>query len=112
MKGMTSASTAIVTTDRPARYAKQLTSHMARKVQTSWDDEATTGSVDFPTGHFGLRCEPDAPRLELQADAADLERWEQVVGVHLVRFGTRDELVVQWQRSDGTEGTRQTRDED
>lgn len=112
MKGMTTTSTATVGTDRPARYAKQLTSHMARKVQTSWDDVGSTGTVDFPTGHLDLQCEPNALRLELSGDAADLERWEQVVGVHLVRFGTRDELVVQWQRSDGSEGTRQTGDED
>jgi hypothetical protein len=32
---------------------------------------------------------------------------EDVVGRHLVRFGTRDELVVRWIRSDGTDGSVQ-----
>lgn len=106
------SSIATVATDRPARYAKQLTAHMARKVQTSWDDAAATGTVDFPTGHLDLSCSPASLRLELRADAADLARWEQVVGVHLVRFGTRDELVVQWRRADGSEGTRQAGESD
>ena len=48
-----------------------------------------------------LDAEPD-----LQGTAG-LDRLEDVVGRHLVRFGTKDELVVQWQRSDGTSGSRQ-----
>ena len=34
------------------------------------------------------------------------------LGEHLVRLGTRDELVVAWQRSDGTAGTVQRKTED
>jgi hypothetical protein len=33
--------------------------------------------------------------------------YEDVVGRHLVRFGERDELQVQWVRSDGAAGTTQ-----
>ena len=38
-------------------------------------------------------------RIDGTADA--VERIERVVGTHLVRFGARDGLVVQWQRGDG-----------
>jgi len=31
-------------------------------------------------------------------DAAGLDRVEDVTGKHLVRFGEKDELVVEWQR--------------
>ena len=39
-------SIARVTTDRPARYGKQLTGHMGRKITAVWDDDAT-GSLTF-----------------------------------------------------------------
>jgi uncharacterized protein len=45
--------------------------------------------------------------LALAAGADDVARLEDVVGRHLVRFGTRDELVVRWTRSDGTPGSVQ-----
>jgi hypothetical protein len=35
-----------------------------------------------------------------------------VVGRHLVRFGTRDELVVRWVRADGSPGSEQRRVDD
>ena len=38
-------------------------------------------------------------RIDGTADA--VERFERVVGTHLVRFGARDGLAVQWQRGDG-----------
>ena len=38
-------------------------------------------------------------RIDGTADA--VERIERVVGTHLVRFGARDGLAVQWQRVDG-----------
>ena len=40
-------STARVPTDRPARYGKQLTSHMSRKITTAWDEETGSGSLLF-----------------------------------------------------------------
>jgi uncharacterized protein len=36
--------------------------------------------------------------------ADQIDRFENVVGRHLVFFGKRDELVVQWERADGTPG--------
>lgn len=37
---------------------------------------------------------------------------EDVVGRHLVRFGTRDELIVEWVRSHGGPGSVQRKTED
>ena len=54
----------------------------------------------------------DALLLELTSEPQDLERWEGVVGTHLVRFGTREELVVAWRRGDGTAGTVHSKSED
>ena len=38
-------SIASVPTQRPARYGKQLVSHMGRKIKGSWDGES--GQLDF-----------------------------------------------------------------
>jgi hypothetical protein len=45
--------------------------------------------------------------LDLAIAGGDLDRLEDVVGRHLVRFGARDELVVRWTRADGAQGTVQ-----
>ena len=109
---MNPTSTAAVATARPERYAKQLVAHMGRKVPAAWDEATGTGSVSFPTAELTLSRGSDALLLELGAETAELDRWEDVVGRHLVRFGTREELVVCWQRADGGAGPTQRRDED
>ncbi len=108
---MNPSSSATVATPRPGRYAKQLVAHMARKVPASWDADSATGRVTFPTAELTLRGGADALLLSLTAEPGQLDRWEGVVGSHLVRFGSRDELLVAWHRSDGSAGTVQRRDE-
>ena len=100
-------SSATVATDRPQRYGKQLVSHMSRKATGTWNDEAGSGVIEFATGRADLSCGDGALLLHVQSQDGDLERLEQVVGRHLVRFGTRDELVVSWTRSDGSAGSEQ-----
>ena len=46
----TAVSTAHVKTDRPARYGRQLTSHMGRKISAAWDEASSTGSLDMNRG--------------------------------------------------------------
>lgn len=109
-------SSATVATDRPGRYGKQLAAHLGRRASSSWDDDAGTGEITFPFGRAELTAQDGALHLfvvgrpDAEPDlrgAAGLDRLEDVVGRHLVRFGTKDELVVQWERSDGTTGSRQ-----
>lgn len=105
-------SRALVRTDRAGRYAKQLSSHLARRLETSWDETTGTGVVHLDHGRCALRAQGDGLELVAVVDegltpderSALLDRIEDVVGRHLVRFGARDELVVQWQRSDGSPG--------
>ncbi len=92
------ASRADVVTDVPARYAKQLVSHLGRKVEFVQDGSSWTahvaGSVARITVGDGV--------LVLQAEAPDTEglaRLEGALGNHLERFGQRRELTVAWQRS-------------
>ena len=105
-------SIARVTTDRPARYGKQLTGHMGRKITSSWDETAQTGSLTFDregaaTGVVRLSCHDGVLQLDLAAEDEHLERLEQVTGIHLARFGAKEGIVVSWIRQDGTPGTTQ-----
>lgn len=104
-------SIARVATDRPGRYGKQLASHMNRKAVGVWDTEAEQGSITFgDVAVAQLRAEPGVLIFDIEAPAEVVERYESVVGRHLVRFGAKDELVCQWERSDGTPGSVQRND--
>ena len=110
---MTVTSRALVATDRPARYGKQLMSHMSRRVDTQWDEETGIGRAVFgQSAVCTLTSQDDGLHLELVCEPGELDRLEDVVGRHLVRFGTRDELVCAWGRNDGTAGTTQSKPDD
>ncbi|MEV1289615.1 DUF2218 domain-containing protein [Micromonospora sp. NPDC049679] len=92
------AATATVRTDRPARYIKQLVSHMGRKVPGEITADGT-GVLTLPAG-ARVTLTPTDGALILHADATDpdlLAAVEQAVGSHLVRFATQEELTVTWQ---------------
>lgn len=93
---MTLSSEARVTTDRPDRYGSQLVKHFSNKIETSWADGA--GNLTFGMGTASLHAEDGVLRMRVSAaDQESLARMQEVVGSHLVRFGQRDELVVEWQ---------------
>lgn len=105
-------STARVLTDRPARYGKQLAGHMGRKITAVWDEDSGTGSLEFnregpTTGVVELSCDGEVLVLRLSAADEHLERLEEVVGIHLARFGAKQGMVIRWERGDGTPGTIQ-----
>jgi hypothetical protein len=90
-------SVANVATDTPARYAKQLASHLGRRVEV----ENLPGDgyrLVFDAAEGVLTPEPD--RLVMRASAPDAEtlaRIQDVLGRHLERFGQRKELTVTWE---------------
>ena len=104
--------TASVSTERAARYGKQLVTHMAHKVTGSWDEEAGSGYLLFDRegpvlGRFDVVASASALRLELRTEPERADRLEFIVGIHLARFGARDSLAISWERTDGSEGTTQ-----
>ncbi|MEU6141875.1 DUF2218 domain-containing protein [Streptomyces sp. NPDC047081] len=105
-------SEARVSTDRPHRYAKQLASHLGRRSQTSWDEEKGEGGIVFQNGTGTLTATDGALLLAIDTDAGNLDLLEDVVGRHLVRFGTKDELVVEWHRDNGEPGSVQRKPEE
>jgi hypothetical protein len=87
--------TASVATPTPERYAKQLASHLGRRLEVREETDGTR--LVFDGGDCLLRSHPDS--LELIATAAgseQLDRVKNAVGSHLERFGQRNELQVSW----------------
>ncbi|MFF1792150.1 DUF2218 domain-containing protein [Kitasatospora sp. NPDC058243] len=97
-------SEARVTTDRPTRYAKQLAAHMGRKIEATFSEETGCGTLVFGAGTATLEAQPDALLLTVEGERENLPGLEDVVGRHLVRFGARDELVIEWHRDNGETG--------
>jgi uncharacterized protein len=93
-------STAVVATDAPDRYSKQLLAHLGRKnTVEAIGDQPQGGRLVFAYGTGTVR--PEGSRLVLEAAAPDpdsLAHVEDVLGRHLERFGARRELVVIWER--------------
>jgi uncharacterized protein len=98
---------ALVRTDRPARYGKQLVAHLGRRNGGEWADDHQRGWIAFAGGRAEVSCAPDGLLLRVEADAEQLAMLEDVVGRHLVRFGGRDQLHVRWTRDTGEPGTEQ-----
>ena len=106
------ASTAIVPTQRAARYGKQLVSHMAHKITGFWDEDAGNGYLLFDRegpvlGRFDVIASPSVLRLELRTTPERAAHLEHVAGIHLARFGARDGLTIAWERTDGSAGSTQ-----
>ncbi|MBA8826012.1 hypothetical protein FHX42_003378 [Saccharopolyspora lacisalsi] len=88
-----------VRTDNPARYAKQLSSHLGRRCAVEEDHEGTRITLpgERGSGSCLLRCTDGLLALEVEAESAEvLDVVHDVVGRHLERFGQRDGLAVEW----------------
>ena len=91
-----------VSTYRPARYLKQLGSHMGRKIST----EEIPGGLRLIfnrdgifRGYGDLVADDANHALIMEVRAEDDEKAQNLAGVlerHLVRFGEREELVVEF----------------
>ena len=98
----TIVSTAGVTTERGARYGKQLVSHVGRKSFGVWDEASGSGALDMgnSAAHVTLKSTTDALVNTVEAADTDIAAYGDIVGRHLERFGQRDGLRVHWVRSE------------
>ncbi|WP_016700745.1 DUF2218 domain-containing protein [Actinoalloteichus spitiensis] len=92
-------SRAFVPTHRAARYAKQLTNHFGHRVDAEWHEPV--GTVRFGEGGVAvLTAEEGGLRMVATAPGSEgLATVERVVGDHLLKFATQDELRVEWVRT-------------
>lgn len=88
-------SRAEVSTPTPERYAKQLVAHLGRRVRV--EDTPDGAVLTFGSGLGTVQAGAGVLTLTAQAvDAAALAEVQDVLGRHLERFGSRQELVVAW----------------
>lgn len=91
-------SRADVITANPARYAKQIVSHLGRNDPFTTD--GNTSTVRWDTATAGVVVGDGVLSLLAEApDEAGVAFVEKVLSDHLLRFATREELTVTWQRS-------------
>ena len=84
-----------VPTESPARYAKQLLSHLGQR--TSWTTDGPTSSAPIAGGTGTIVVGDGVLTLIATAPDADvLARVQHVLGSHLERFAQRQELRVTW----------------
>src|SRR4051812_8495147 len=86
-----------VRTETPERYAKQLVSHLGHRVEFTTVGNMSTATIGTGVG----AVEVGEGVLTLHASGPDIEaldRVQDVLGRHLERFGTRQELSVVWTR--------------
>ncbi|UUX49020.1 DUF2218 domain-containing protein [Nisaea acidiphila] len=88
-------SSATIPTEKAGRYLVQLCKHFAHKIPASWAEDK--GHADFGFGTCEMKAEDGV--LHLQCRSPELEglgRVKYVVEDHVVRFGWKEELSVDW----------------
>lgn len=93
---MMSTSVAVVALERPARYAKQLASHIGHRVEVT---ERPGGyDVAFAGGSGSIEVGEDQLTLRAISDDPEvLSRITDVLGRHLLQFTTRlPDVAVIW----------------
>jgi uncharacterized protein len=95
-------SRADVATDAPARYAKQLVSHLGRKLVFTGDGVTAPATAVIGAATAGIVVGEGVLTLEAAGDDEEsVARVEHVLGSHLERFAQREALTVQWVRDAG-----------
>lgn len=102
---MTFTARADVPTGTPARYAKQLLSHLGHRVAWATDGDTSTAELAGGTGRIVIG--DGVLTLVAKAPDADaLARVQHVLGSHLERFSSRTEqLTVTWVSNAGSTPT-------
>lgn len=93
-----------VPTSTPDRYAKQLLSHLGRRV--SWTTHGDTATAELAGGTGRIVVGDGVLILMAEADDAEsLAGVQHVLGSHLERFGQRHELAISWVSDAAPEGS-------
>jgi len=91
-------STTTVTTDHAARYLSQLCKHFRHKAPVQLDDDG--GEIQFDFGTAAINATAESLQMTVQAsDLTALTRGESIIGSHLERFAFRENISLEWRRS-------------
>lgn len=84
-----------VATEKASAYLKQLCRHFKHKVPAEFDD--ARGFAQFAMGTCELLAEDGLLVMRLEAETAEaLDKVKYIVSDHLVRFGFRENIQVEW----------------
>lgn len=85
----------IVATKSGSKYLQQLCKHFRHKVDVDFNPE--TARVDFPFGVCLMLADEQSIAFYLQSEIPEgLKRACGVIDVHLLKFGFREDLVIDW----------------
>lgn len=85
-----------VHTNHGRKYLQLLCKHFGHKVPVSFS--ATDGRIDLPFGRCDLVADDTKLTMKASSDSAELNKLEQVIGSHLMRFAFREKLALDWRR--------------
>ena len=95
-------SRADVATGAPGRYAKQLMSHLGRRVAFTGDATSAPATAVIGGAVAGIVVGDGVLTLWATGDDEEsVARVEHVLGSHLERFAQRESLTVRWVRTAG-----------
>lgn len=88
-----------VATKSASKYLQQMCKHFAHKAEVEFSSEA--GHVDFPFGSCKLSADPDALSITCNTKSEpEMRKAQWVIASHLVRFGFREQLTIEWTEDD------------
>ena len=88
-----------VETANASRYLQQLCKHFQHNLPVAFDPHA--GRIEFSSGECRLQADDARVQLFLAApDAEAMERLQDVVARHLLRFAFREDLKVDWRAAE------------
>ncbi|MDT0500777.1 MULTISPECIES: DUF2218 domain-containing protein [unclassified Halomonas] len=87
-------STAWIQTQNAQRLMNRLCKHWGHKFPVTLD--AQQAEIELPLGVCRMHG-ADALAVELQSDAAQMPKLQQVVADHLQRMAARETLDIEWQ---------------
>ena len=88
---------ALVTTDRPSRFAEQIAERLGHEMETEWSAEV--GFVKLPEGFVDMYSWPEGLRLDAFAETDEkLRRVEDELQSQLRRSPEGERLAIDWYR--------------
>lgn len=83
-----------IETENPKRLMTRLCKHWAHKFPVDVGEDA--GKIELPMGECRMTC-TEALTVELEGDAEQMPRFQEVVADHLHRMASKETLAIEWQ---------------
>ncbi len=87
-------STARIQTENPERLMTRLCKHWGHKFSVKLSEHE--GEIELSIGICRLRCS-ELLTVELEGDADQMPKFQQVVADHLQRMAAKETLAIEWQ---------------